>query len=215
MSRPPRGSSAGRSREGPSGPLGTALLVVLGSALVASLLLWGHSNGRPPHVLLRDPATTFDFWPFAGLVSHLGVGALWAAGAICAFAAAHAPGSRALLLGFGAFSVLLAVDDLFMLHESFWPRRGVSDTVVQAAYGLIGVALLIRFRHEVRGVEHLALYAAMAFLATSLGLDVVLEHSLRQVIFEDVAKFMGLLLWSAYWISRAHGALRRDPVAPG
>ncbi|QFU10360.1 hypothetical protein PARPLA_03348 [Rhodobacteraceae bacterium THAF1] len=160
-------------------------------------------NGVSIAVYFRDPAASFGFTPLAGMISHLGVFALAGSGVICIFASNFSASARGLLRAAGTFSLLIAVDDFFMLHEDILPRLGVSELVTYAIYGgfagLIGVA----FRTKLLGSAHFGLHIAIAFLAASVVYDMVAEFSQTQAVIEDSLKFIGLVMWSAYWIKRA------------
>ena len=192
-------------------PLLPTVLIAAASALFLTVaLVWAAGNGLSPGRLLRDPAQTQGMWPFTGFVSHLGVLILWSGAAISLFAAAVAAerGLALLLLLFGLFTFLIALDDLFMLHEYFWPRRGVPTEMSQVILGLVGTALLVGFRRRLVGARHLALYLAIGLLGTSLAVDLVVPFSTASTVVEDTTKFTGYALWAGYWVGTARVALR-------
>ena len=199
--------AAARHASDPIRPGPAALLLGLALLIFAGLLTYGWLGGHSPMEMLRDPAQQLRFWPFTGMISHLGVLILWSAGSLAIFVGFVSADRRALLTSFGAFTLLLAVDDLFMLHDYFWPRRGVPPYLWQGVLGLIGLALLATFREEIASAAHTVLYLALAFLALSLAIDLLVPFSPSVTIVEDAAKFAGYVLWSAYWISVARGAV--------
>ncbi len=67
---------------------------------------------------LRDPAAVFKFTPPAGMISHSGVFAMIATGAICLFVYRSASRDRLLLFWTGVFSLMITHDDFFMIHEA-------------------------------------------------------------------------------------------------
>jgi hypothetical protein len=84
-------------------------------------------------VYLRDPAAHFKFSPFAGVVSNFGVLATVSAAAICLFASFPTKAEASLLRTIGYFGLLIAFDDLLMLHEETLPNRlGVSEYLAYA-----------------------------------------------------------------------------------
>jgi len=91
------------------------------------LIAWMHVvRGIPVQDMTRDVADIGGIHPFAGFLSSLGI-LLWAAsGAIWIFSAlllhaAGAHGQTSFAFGFGTVTWLLAVDELFQLHESLGP----------------------------------------------------------------------------------------------
>lgn len=206
-----RHTSLGADRSAPPaiaiGVKATAVIVAVLAGLLCIAFLWGSRAGHSPEVLLRDPSQRLGYWPFAGAISYLGILAMWAAGVVCAFASLHAHEDRALLMLVGAYSKLLATDDLFVLHEYFWPRRGIPTVVAQAAYLAIGASILLGAWKTIRGWENVPLHVALVLLGASLALDLIMPYSTGQLMVEDSFKFVGLLLWSAYWIARAGARL--------
>jgi hypothetical protein len=193
--------------EAPLRPLETALVVATAAVfllVVFQVILW---RGSPILLYVQDPAAVFAFTPLAGFISHLGVFALFAAGAICVFSSFHVAHRFGLLFWVGLFSMVIAADDFFMVHEVLAPRVGVPELAVFGIYGLSALAILVRFRRLLSGKGHMALYLATLLLAGSVLLDLALEYSDAQVIAEDSLKFVGLMLWSAYWLRRAHLAM--------
>lgn len=175
----------------------TAFLIILFTAIVSR-----GSNSMAMYV--RDPAAEFGFTPLAGLVSHLGVFALLTAGVISIFASYQVRPKVGLLFWAGAFSLIIAVDDFFMIHDDLALRIGLSEIQVFAVYGVLALTILFVFRTSLTGKAHMGLYAAIALLAASVVADVTMTYSETQVVFEDSLKFLGLIVWSSYWVRRAH-----------
>lgn len=189
---------------------GTLLVVCLAILGMAVLLLLAEARNLPAHVLLYNPAYLFQFWPYAGLTLHLGVFAMGGAGAICCFAALHAGRERTILIAAGIFSFALAADDFFMLHQHFWPKRGVPPTAIYAVYALLAGGGAVAFRRQLRSGGNLAVWIALLLMAGSLGADRVGSGSLPGLILEDTLKFAGFCLWASFWIVRAHSAVSQN-----
>ncbi len=159
-------------------------------------------------IYLRDPAAHFKFSPFAGLVSNLGVLATVSAAAICLFASFHTKADAPLLRAIGFFGLMIAFDDLLMLHEDTLPNRlGVSEYFAYAVYGLSALIIAVRFRLQLAKAPLAGLFVAVVLLGLSVSLDAVTEFSNRQTVIEDGLKFVGLIVWSVYWIDRASTAM--------
>jgi hypothetical protein len=75
----------------------------------------------------------------------------------------------------GAFTVVLTLDDRFLLHEVVLPYLpGLPEIVTYAAYGLVTAWLLAAYRDVLlRQPETVTLLLAVAALGVSVGLDVL------------------------------------------
>ena len=162
-------------------------------------------------VYLRDPAAHFKFSPFAGLVSNSGILTTIATAAVCLFAAAHGKTETTLLRAIGLFSLVLGLDDLLMLHEDTLPNRlGLPETLAYVCYVLAALYIAIRFRLPLRRAPLSGLILAMGLLAASFAVDALTAFGNVQTVVEDGLKFVGLVVWSAYWINRAGQDLRHQ-----
>lgn len=192
----------------------TVIVAIIAATLVAvggSVALF-HVTGRDWWVLLRDPAAAFEFVPYAGLFSHLGVLAMTVSGAISMFAALVLPrGGREkqVLLSAGLLSLWLAVDDLFMLHEALLPRLiGLPEPATLGAYVALGLGLVWLIGPAVLTRRCLGLWASGGFLAAMLATDLTFEVATSaSLLIEETAKVCGFLLWAAFWIAEARTAL--------
>lgn len=91
-----------------------------------------------------------------------------------------------------------------MLHEDVIPRKlGVSEIYVYAFYGLFALTVKIKYLKNIYGKSHVGLYVGAILLALSVIIDVIADHA----ISEDIFKFCGLIMWSAYWIKRSHDSI--------
>ena len=186
----------------------TIIIIVLSSFFLSAFFMVIIWRGQPLANYVRDPAATFSFSPLAGIISHLGVFALLTAGTINVFAFFHANRDKLFLLFAGLFSLVIAMDDFFMLHEEIIPYKiGIPEIYVMASYGLFFIVVCLMFRSSVIGLSHVGLYASLCLLLASVIVDLVLEYSEKQAILEDSFKFIGLIVWSIYWIRRAHFAM--------
>jgi len=186
---------------------GAALAVVLiATAFFAGFLWLGHRSERPLEALVRDPAATFGYWPFYGMLSHLGVFLMIATSAICLFAALVTRRDRGLLISIGWFSGYLAMDDFFMLHEAIFPWHGVPEIAVLGTIAAAALLIFAVFRAHFFSRPAIAIWLSGGLLAVSIGLDILLDYSVTQVLIEDGFKFAGLALWAVYWTLVARAA---------
>jgi hypothetical protein len=196
-------------------------LAVLTAALVPVVALYALSNlkGIPLSTLTRDPAAINNTEAYVGALSNLGI-VLWSgAAAICLLCALILRGRPAMreaygfYLSLGLFTLLLAMDDLYLLHEDVIPRfLRASQSLVYAAYMVIFSGLLLRFARHILGARYLLFGMALFFLALSVVSDILLPASELESFFEDSAKFLGICFWLAYCLDRA--MIDLSPASP-
>lgn len=178
------------------------------------------------HLLLQDPAAAYDL-PFnAGMVSHLGV-LLWIVVGVFASRVGRANrGDHALgglLCWAGCFSIVLGLDDLFLLHELAIPGVGIPEFAVLGVYGALLVALIWTHRRTILATDYLLLVLSSTAFCLSIVLDegpdigLPLLWRLGHTPLEDVFKLVGIVAWCAYFLQTgfhfATGAKTRSGAA--
>lgn len=159
---------------------------------------------RDPNYLARAPF-------YAGALSNFGV-LMWStAGTAALFAALVSSAGRrgtdrqgtALLAVAGLLSWMLAIDDLYMVHEIVAPRfAGVPQTVVLGGYAAIGAGWALGFRRSIMARHPYFLGWALALLAASAGVDQIRDRTeLFTVWLEDGLKLAGAAAWGI-WLCR-------------
>jgi hypothetical protein len=179
--------------------------VFVGFAVLVAFVVWRGGGDYPS--LFRDPAAHYKFPVEAGVFGTLGAAMLFATAGATAVAALC---GRALATPFGvvaAMSALLAIDDLFMLHEEVLPRNGIPEIVVLAVLGLGMLAVLALHLPQTSGARRVAFLVPYALLGTSAAADLLLPFSWLGVLFEDGLKFGGFAAWLVYWFTTAAGAV--------
>jgi hypothetical protein len=186
--------------------------VVMALAAAAIFLIAGVAIHARQGVVLgdltRDPVITAGVPVYTGFLSQLGIFG-WAAAATAAGLAAAVLRRRgdsrevAGFLGWFAFlSLLLAVDDVFMLHEAVLPWIGIPQIVVLAAYACLAVGLMLRYRMRILESEFSLLAVASVLFGVSVLLDVTHLPGIgfdTSVFIEDGCKFTGIVCWAAYF----------------
>ena len=171
----------------------------------------------------RDPLGFTDIPVYTGVLSNLGA-VIWSGtAAVCFFSygliRARSAGGAALnfLLVGGAITVLLLLDDLFMLHEVVFPEYvGVAEDVVYATYALLLLWFLIWFRATILQTDFLLLALALAAIGFSIGVDFIapIVSIPGLYVFEDGAKLFGIVSWAAYFVlASAHYVMAEDHLA--
>jgi hypothetical protein len=163
-------------------------------------------------VLTRDPVivVTKEAPFYGGYLSSLGA-VLWStSAAICLFTAsilrpADEPsrGMRRFLLGVGALSAMLLIDDLFMVHDGLLPALvGKGERTTLLVMGTFAVILLWRCRRTIWNTRYELLASALVLFAGSLVVDreiVQLPQHLHHLA-EDGLKFVGIVGWCGYLV---------------
>lgn len=168
----------------------------------------------PVGALLRDPNAVMGLSFYYGALSHLGVLLWWAAAVVGVFSAfvlravfrlKGAEAAPKLLLWMGVLTALLALDDLFMLHEEALPLYlGIPEWSVFAFHGLFAAGILLAFRRVVLRSDFLLLGLALGFFALSILVDLGMLRFLfgipleLDLLLEDAAKLLGIASWLSY-----------------
>ena len=167
----------------------------------------------------RDPAAVAGMHPFVGVASNLGI-VLWSAAAtLCLFSGAvlwrndSKTRTAAYFFCSGCLTVILLLDDLFLLHEGLSGRCGVPDTVIYLGYAGLILCGVVLFRKCILETDYLVLLPALGFFGLSVLVDHFscrIEASLGQwrILIEDGLKFLGIVGWFGYFFKSCLAAVR-------
>lgn len=149
--------------------------------------------------ILRDPAQQTGASSFIGFLSNIGVWLWVSAAAICFFSVLtgkFVSGSRyrELLFLTGALSLMLAIDDFFMIHD-----RYIDQKICYLVYAVFALSLLFRHYRTIIEIDGLAFLTAGFLLAMSIFTDFTqninpIGYRVAQV-FEEAFKFTGAATW--------------------
>lgn len=165
-------------------------------------------RGVPFGLLSRDPNNLSGAPFYAGALSNLGVLLWWTAATTALYGAALLwrgggdPKTVGLLLSTGLLSAMLALDDLYMIHEVVAPRyAGIPNPVVVGFYvACTGVWALVH-RQDILGHLPVVLGLAGIFFAVSIGVDEFATGLPMWFIWEDGSKFAGIIGWVTWTCS--------------
>ena len=187
------------------GALGLAVV------LVAAVYAGAESLDRPFGFFSREPSEVLGAPWYTGFLFHVGLLVWFASAVACLFGGwlvARLRGRSAALplLAAGALCLVLAVDDALRIHEEVIPSKlGIPKIGTYAVYAAVFGAWLWVFRDFVRRSDWPLLALSAVMLGTSVGFDRVFESN-QQHLFEDGAKFVGIVAWSAYFVRTAFAA---------
>lgn len=188
-----------------------ALLVAAGSAFLIGIVLFLQAwKGVPSDHLTRDPNAIFDMPLYIGFLSQVGIFLWSAASAVCLFSGAllaSRPGnvvSSRFLYAAGLLSMLLGLDDAFLLHEQFFPFIGIPENAVYAIYACLMLSFLYGFREQILITGYPLLAAGLMFFAASVLLDLTQPEGIDVFLVEDGAKLVGIMSWMTYFAHAAY-----------
>lgn len=188
---------------------GPALLVLLGAGFLALVLgAWVAARADfPLPALTRDPSAIARQPWFYGFFSNLGV-ILWAGAsgflAIGSIVERRRHGStpEASFLGwFAGVTLVLVLDDLYMVHEAAYPSLlpGPQEIPI-ALYGALFAGALLVHRRLVLATDWVLLAVATGLLGTSVLVDVAVSRPTPLAHYvEDGFKLLGILVWVYYF----------------
>lgn len=191
------------------------LCLTIGLLAVTGVSLLSRQFEVPLSYFTRDPAAITETAFYIGALSSLGV-ALWSAtAAICFFGAAilvrsprHQYDAR-FFLSSGLISSMLALDDAFLLHETFFPLYlQFPERGIYLVYLLLVSGFLFYFRAYILETDYLLLFLAFMFLGSGLVVEFLLPFSELETFAEDSLKFFGILFWLGYFARATSTTLR-------
>lgn len=175
----------------------------IGGVIALLAVVWRHAaTGQPIYHFTRDPAALAGMSPSTGILSNMGVVLWMATAAICFLSFAVLPPGRPrrFLFCAAALSAILGADDLFQLHEVYYPRLGLSEKAVYAGYMLATAAWIVRYRSLIRGTRFVSLAVALAAFSFGMAADQLHDPNARwHHLYEDGGKWIGIVGWSAYF----------------
>ncbi len=158
-----------------------------------------HQNGFHTVEIIRDFPQLMHASSFLGFLSSIGSW-LWVSASAIAFfgfittKSPKAYGQKTLLFLLGIFSLLLAIDDFFMIHD-----RYINQNICYVTYAFLPMILLIRYYKTIMIINGFGFIFAGALLATSSFIDLIQTHLPFKYssvqIFEEGFKFTGGATW--------------------
>jgi hypothetical protein len=181
------------------------LILSVSAVLVGVVLLLHFSKGIPYGKLTRDPLTIVGAPLYTGFLSQIGI-FFWSASTAVSMISAKVLSrhpeslkSKRLLFDSGLLTLVLALDDVFLLHEAFFPYFGVPEEAVFVSYAGCMLFYLVRFYSIILKTEYVLLGMALIFFGVSITLDLLEPHGIPPFLFEDGAKLVGIVSWLSYF----------------
>ncbi|WP_041532271.1 hypothetical protein [Pelobacter propionicus] len=180
-----------------------------------------------PAFFCRDAMATLEAHPLTGVQSNIGVLIWCATAAVCIFShgilryeCGVGDGESSFFLCSGLFTALLALDDLFLVHDDLLHRYLGSwayGKALYVAYGLFMVWYVVRFQNLLLRSEYVLLLVALLFFGTALVIDFFddLWISPWRIFWEDGFKLTGIITWCGYLTRACFQAIRSRLKAEG
>lgn len=167
--------------------------------------------------LMSDPYLELDVPLHFGLFSNMSAFLWCAAMTTCFFAANFLAGrQRQFLFASGVLSLILLVDDFYMIHEFVFPNYlGISQNMVFLILIILFLIYAFRFRDNLLDTPYLQLILALGFLGSAAIMDNQTFLSIISQIFpflsqntiigvigavEEGVEILGIIGWAAYYI---------------
>ena len=188
--------------------------LVVSTSLIALTVFLHLITGTGYGELTRDPTAIGQLPAYYGFLSQIGIFFWSASAAVCLFCLLVLSDRKSdtnlkcFLLVSASLTSVLGLDDVFTLHESVFPDLGVPQTLVLSGYVVFTVIYLARFYSVILETEYALLVMALFFFAVSVTLDVWEPRGIDRYIFEDGAKLIGQVSWSAYFFRAGIYAIR-------
>lgn len=176
----------------------------------------GTIGGMSMIEMLRDPAQQTGQSSFLGFVSSIGTWLWLSAAVFCFFRVAIWPDAeraahKTLLKLACGFSLFLAVDDFFLIHD-----RYITEGILIPAYALFLAYLIKRFWGLISDIDGTAFLSAGGLLFMSVLVDATQEilpvsYGASQAL-EEGFKFLGAAAWAYFCFRIASWGLKAAPV---
>jgi len=195
-----------------------AYIFIPGLVFLGMAVLIAKSNGIFFETISRDPLQVLNGKPYVGIISNIGI-LFWCSTCAVLFYSClisrikNGPESETYFLFFSALlSILMLVDDLFLMHDVVFPEfLKIDERVFYLFYGLSVIAIFIRYYKIVLNTDYVLLILAFIFLGLSATTDEVRAMGFRMehpYIIEDSFKFLGILAWFSYFARTGYKFVR-------
>lgn len=170
------------------------------AALIYCISLFGlWSQGFSVMEILRDPAQQSGASSFLGFISNIGIWLWISSAAICFFSLLTNEtkiddNGNELLILIAIFSMILAIDDFFLIHD-----RYIAQEICFFTYAVCALLLLFRHHKKIIEIDGFSFILAGLLLGLSILTDLIqyylpYPYSYIQV-FEEGFKFTGAASW--------------------
>jgi hypothetical protein len=189
-------------------------IYIPGILFIGLMALYSFLNDFHFNDLSEDAIQTLNAPKYSGLVARVDVVLMCAIAAILLFASRllsvmQKPGEvKGFLLYGGLLSLLLMLDDFFMLHD--WVFREIiplPENLIFAFYAISGVLFLFYYRKLILKTDYVILLIGFGLLGVSVIVDALIVVGFYwkySAVLEDGAKFLGMVSWFSYFLKTSY-----------
>lgn len=155
----------------------------------------------PYENLVRDPNAIANLPKYIGFISQFGIFLWFASVGICFMGYFLIRGIESVnikskyLLYFGIFSLMLGLDDAYMLHEEL-AHRGLYEEMFFGVYAVMLLVFILKFLKLFFQTHFILLILSGFCLASSIAVDKY-DHTL--FLLDDSFKVSGIVFWFVYF----------------
>jgi hypothetical protein len=195
------------------------ILANLSTIILLIIAFWfAHQYNIPFSNLSRDVANAVGAPFYTGFLSNIGAVFWLSTSCVCIFAGIilwnlqkDAENIKYCLVS-GCFTLLLGLDDLFLVHNIILPRVKIPEIITYTIYVALLIYYLLQTIKLTPSFLSYLLYVALLCFAISVVLDLdlaflrfpFLQIANNQFLLEDGFKLIGIINWSIFNITLAH-----------
>ena len=184
------------------------VLISLGGA--GFIVLVANLTDNPIWMMAKDPAEIKHFPPYIGMLANWSI-ILWMVTAvICLFSAVILKQQKApkaifwFLVASGIFSLLLGIDDQYLLHDRLLPRMfHMPEMLFYLLYFFAFAAYVIYFIPQILKHDYLLFVAAFLFFIFSRQFLIEIPYFSQFNTTGDMLKYFGIVFWLAFFYRTA------------
>lgn len=178
-------------------------------------------TGIPIEIFTRDPAviatseTIIPFIddyhnPFLGIISQIGILFWCISASLCLFCSVIIVQKKSswynyayFLRFFGLITLILLLDDLFLLHESIFPQiLKTPEELIYFCYVVTVIIGLIKYKKIILQTNWIVFLLSLIFFSFSMIIDKInfFTYSVGlTILLEDGFKLLGIVSWLCYF----------------
>ena len=171
-----------------------------------SVIITSTYKSVPLDIFTKDPTAIMNAPFYIGAFSNIGI-MLWSGAAVLCFFTAfsisrqrHLKEEFKFLIVSALITLMLAVDDMFLVHEEVFPYYfNLNANAVIITYINIFIIYIILFRARILQSEFIALGLAFFCLGLSTVIDLLPLPIEKDTFLEDAIKLFGVVSWFIYF----------------
>ena len=185
------------------------LIIIFAAALVvlSCVILLGIEYNVQLNHFTKDPVQIMDEPFYLGLFSNIGILFWCGSVVVCFFARALIPKTdekkyiRTFLFFSGLVTMMLMMDDLFLLHEEVFPEYFlIPETGVFVIYSNILLLYVLLFRETIIKTDYVILGLGFFLIGASTFIKRIPMPIPEDTFLQDAVKLFGIISWFTYFL---------------